>query len=233
LFLVELAALELQFSLMAWRQLSPGDALRPAWLLIALSAGCHLAGTLCVQVLSADSAFNPLVRMPQVWSPAAAAQIRHFGLVVGGSLQMALLGCGLLFVLRAFHRVGLGVGSRTRAGALLLCASGLVGGPGGLLVSAAMVEAFLVARSVWRLGWGLIARCWGAVSFGLAASAGGHFLPRLLPADAGVEPAGWMLALLAGAALALGPAYQVTALRRAGALEAQRESRVPAPAPAF
>src|ERR1044071_4522444 len=60
LFLVTLACFQFSLARMAVRQFSEEEPLQPAWFLIMVASGCHLAGALCVQILSARSPLNPL-----------------------------------------------------------------------------------------------------------------------------------------------------------------------------
>jgi hypothetical protein len=79
-----------------------------------------------------------------------------------------------------------------------------------------LLEAICVGL-VLDMGWGLIARCWGAFVDAIVFTALGNvwiwatwtgLVPR--PVDA----IGWFIWFPAAAAFALGPAYQVEAFRR-------------------
>jgi hypothetical protein len=64
-------------------------------------------------------------------------------------------------------------------------------------------------------GWGLIARCWGAFAAGIALHAIGDILASWQGnAPDSFNALGWFAWFLAGAAYALGPAYQLEAFRQ-------------------
>ena len=48
-FFVSFSLVEFSLSIIAWRQFSPGQSLRMAWMLISLAAACHLLGALLTQ----------------------------------------------------------------------------------------------------------------------------------------------------------------------------------------
>ena len=85
---------------MVLRQFSEGEPLRPAWFLIMLAGGCHLAGTVCGQVLGGDSLLNLPASGAGTWLENNATAISRFGLIVGGPLHVVLLAAGLFFLLR-------------------------------------------------------------------------------------------------------------------------------------
>src|SRR5579862_3149768 len=59
-FFLLCAVLEFWLASRAWKQFSPGQSLRWAWLLIMISALCHVLGAILTQILSTDSYVNPL-----------------------------------------------------------------------------------------------------------------------------------------------------------------------------
>ena len=79
LALVFLAAAELLFCVRVRREYSPAQPMRKAWNLIVISAGCDFAGALFVQILSAQTALNPLSHTAW-WSASEAASLRAYGL---------------------------------------------------------------------------------------------------------------------------------------------------------
>jgi hypothetical protein len=150
---------------------------------------------------------------------------------------MTLLACGLSFVLRAYRRSGLFphlarwvwllaavlVMYTVHEAKLLqtLLRSGkasggfqVLGWPSDPLLIVLLFEALCILRPVLGTGWGLIAKCWGAFAAGIALHAMGDILlwQGLLPEQA--RALGWFAWFLAGAAYALGPAYQLEAFRQ-------------------
>ena len=126
LFLVELAILGLRMSWTARRQLPPGDPRGPAWTLVTAASACHLAGAVLCLVLGAESAFNPLARVPGIRPAETAAMLRGIGLSLAGFVSVTLLVGAVWSVLHA------GVPRRNRcwgalAAAILLNLAGYVG----------------------------------------------------------------------------------------------------------
>jgi hypothetical protein len=217
LFLLGCGSLELWLGFRCWRQFSPGDLLRPAWLLITISALLQL------------SAAVP-IRSSSEWSE------------LSGPLYMVFLACGLFYVLRACRQIGVLGQLKTvdfvLLGVVLLYTliffvtvvfspqhGGRTVGPHAIiswtsdpLLCVLLLEAILIRRSAANLGWGLVSRCWMCFTvaifltsvgdIGLWASSKGY-LPHFL------EVASWYTWFLASAAYALGPAYQSQAMLRA------------------
>jgi len=227
-------------SLRCWLQFSKNDLLRQAWLLIMLAAGADLVGSLCSRVLGAYTPLNPLMHTMTGWPSPAIKLLGRAGLLLRGPFQMALLACGLSFVLRAYRRSGLFPNlarwTWLLAGAWLLYTvheakllqallhtgkvSGgfqILGWPSDPLLIVLLFEAACILRPLLGTGWGLIARCWGAFAAGIALHALGDILLTAASQGSMSEPVrsiGWYAWFLAGAAYALGPAYQLEAFRR-------------------
>ena len=72
-----------------------------------LAAGANVIGNVFSQVLGAYTPLNPLRHTVTGWPASAIKQFGRLGLLLGGPFQMALLACGLSFVLRAYRRSGL------------------------------------------------------------------------------------------------------------------------------
>ncbi len=240
IFLVGANAAGLWLSWLCWRQFSRSDLLRQAWLLIMLAAGAHLLGSLCSQVLGAYTHLNPLMYTRTGWPAPAIKMFGRAGLLLSGPFQMTLLACGLSFVLRAYRRSGLfphlARWTVLLAGALILYtvheakllqallrtgnASGgfqVFGWPSDPLLIVLLFEAICILRPALGTGWGLIAKCWGAFAAGIALQAVGDILlwaPGQSGLSALARTLGWSAWFLAGAAYALGPAYQLEAFRR-------------------
>jgi hypothetical protein len=240
IFLVGANAAGLWLSWLCWRQFSRNDLLRQAWLLIMLAAGAHLLGSLCSQVLGAYTHLNPLMYTRTGWPAPAIKVFGRAGLLLGGPFQMTLLACGLSFVLRAYRRSGLfphlAYWTSLLGGALILYtvheakllqsllrtgkASGgfqVFGWPSDPLLIVLLFEALCILRPALGTGWGLIGKCWGAFAAGIALSALGDLLlwaPWQSSLSELARMLGWYAWFLAGAAYALGPAYQLEAFHR-------------------
>lgn len=240
LFLVVASGAGFWLSMQCWRQFSKTDLLRQAWLLIMLAAGASVVGNAFSLILGAYTPLNPLMHTATGWPAPAIKAFGQVGLLLGGPFQMALLACGLSFVLRAYRRSGL-FPHLTRwiwlLGALLMLytvheaklvqgllrtghVSGgfqMLGWPSDPLLIVLLFEAVCILRPVLGTGWGLIAKCWGAFAAGVALHALGDIL--LMGAaqgslSEGARTLGWYAWFLAGAAYAFGPAYQLEAFRR-------------------
>jgi hypothetical protein len=237
LFLVSASAAGFWLSMRCCRQFSKADVLRQAWLLIMLAAGASVVGNTFSLVLGAYTPLNPLMHTLTGWPAPAIKAFARVGLLLGGPFQMALLACGLSLVLRAYRRSGLfphlarwiwllgvlltlyTVHEAKLLQALLRTghvSAGfqMLGWPSDPLLIVLLFEAVCILRPVLGTGWGLIAKCWGAFAAGIAL----HALSDILISVGGLSEAtrtlAWFAWFLAGAANALGPAYQLEAFRR-------------------
>jgi hypothetical protein len=237
---VALATIEISASLMVWREFSPGQPMRKAWGLISLSAGLSLAGTLCVQMLAAQSVLNPLVRMPW-WDPSWAASIRQFGLFLGGTCRFATLAVGLAAALKAYRRSGL-LARLTTIDWALLAFTGIymlleihdvamflrtgwrpkpamiMGWPTDPLLWLLLAEALLLYRSARQMNGGWIARCWKAFSIGIFVMVLGDVSVWAISRNYLPWPWSaleWYIWLPGASAFALAPVYQLEAIHHA------------------
>ncbi len=80
----------------------------------------------------------------------------------------------------------------------------------GPILAVVAFEAYLILRSVLRMGAGLISKSWGALAIAVLCTTLGY-----LAMWGAFRGAAWCLWLAASAAFALGPAYQLAAARRA------------------
>jgi hypothetical protein len=237
LFLVSASGAGFWLSMRCWQQFSKADLLRQAWLLTMLAAGASVVGNAFSLILGAYTPLNPLMHTLTGWPAPAIKAFARVGLLLGGPFQMALLACGLSFVLRAYRRSGLfphlarwiwllgavlmlyTVHEAKLLQALLRTGhvSGgfqMLGWPSDPLLIVLLFEAVCILRPVLGTGWGLIAKCWGAFAAGIAL----HALSDILISVGGLPEAAhtlaWFAWFLAGAAYVLGPAYQLEAFRR-------------------
>ncbi len=236
LFFLGVEAIGLALCSRVWRLFDTGEALEPAWLLITVSAGLRLVGSVFSHILASESGLNPLIYI--TGGAELSTRAAQWGTMLGGPVHMIVLACGLFIVLRVYKRIGL---RRQTFGLLdwVLLAIvfaytarhmyevlGLIGAAASAyrvvgwssdpLLSILLLEAVLLRRSVVESGGGLIARCWGAFcaaifltsigDMGIWAVAHGYLQP---PFDA----ISWYVWFLPSAALALGPAYQLEAAR--------------------
>jgi hypothetical protein len=237
--LVTLAGLELALSLRVAAEFSPGQWMRTAWRLIALSALCDLIGALASQIFGTESPFNLLrIFYPP---PFVAAMTRDFGLVVGGPFRFAFLAAGLFWSLRVYRRAGFlgrlaavdwavlamvfayiideawGLFQALEAGKQPAPAE-IMGWPVDPLLWVLLLEALLLYRSVRETGVGWIGRCWGAFSIGIALITLGDV--AIWATNYGYLPwpwssLGWYVWMPAAGAFAIAPAYQLEAIHQA------------------
>lgn len=244
LFLVFCTFLEFSWALLAWRQFAPGQPLRRAWLLIMLSAFCHLTSMILSYILCTNSYINPLYALHVSSYKTAEAVLLPLGLFIGGSLHMVVLAGGLFLALRLCRTFGIrrrltGIDWTILAGVLVYTLNvayvvirlrvGTTTPPRILevmnwandpLLCVLLFFAFLLRRSVAQMGWGYVGKCWGAyvvailgtsiASMGMWAT---NFSILPYPESAIV----WYIWPVIYAAYALGPIYQVEAVRVANA----------------
>ena len=239
--LIALAFFEFSLARLVVRQFAPGEALRPAWFLIMVSAGCHLAGSLCRQILSVDSVLNPLTYSMRSWFALNQESLLRFGLIVDGPLQMLFLAAGLGYVVRLCLRSGIKARLHWPDWILLLLAAAPAYSEISLLVTGwragqgitaydvlaaatspllviLLIEAGFLRRFISVMNGGLIARCWSAFVAAILLTTLGNFCVWMttynyLPVP--LAGTSWYIWFLAATAYALGPAWQVEAIQSA------------------
>ena len=213
LSVVGMAVAEAWLCVLALRSFPKGAALRPAWLLILLSASLRAACGVVAHLFGLG------------WQP-----IRWSFPFLSGPIQMALLGAGLLVVVRVLRNSGfrarLGASDWALAAVVAVAlalavqvdAGGVAALAGHVLLLALFLEALLLRRSLARMGRGLVAKCWSASAIAILMMAFGQAILGVVVRYAPAWPVAAFqryTSFLAAAALALAPAYQVAAQRRA------------------
>lgn len=238
LFLIGCSLLQLWLSFLCWTRFSSGDLLRPAWFLITLASLSQAIGGIIHQVFGIQSYLNPLAAFP----PGLRYSLTEGALQISelfSPLYMALLACGLAYLLRACRESGI-LGRLKTVDVLLL---GIVivytasffttivfspehgGRKLGLhaviswssdpLLCLLLFQAILIRRSTANMGWGLISRCWISFTAAIFLTSIGDI--GLWALSKGYLPrvlqvASWYVWFLASAAYILGPAYQLQAM---------------------
>jgi hypothetical protein len=238
LFLVGCSSIQLWLAFRCWRQFSPGDLLRPAWLLITLAALLQLSGGLLLQWLGLESRINPLALLPASLRDPFIRGALNWG-ELSGPLYMVLLACGLFYVLRACRQIGvLGHFERVdfvllgvvlvytliffwtvvfspRHGGRILGLHAFISWTSDPLLCLLLFQAVLIRRSAANLGWGLVSRCWMCFTAAIFLTSVGDI--GLWASSKGylphfLEVVSWYIWFLPSAAYALGPAYQSQAM---------------------
>ncbi len=238
--LVLLAAFELTMCLRVMREFLKEEALHDAWQLLAISSGCNLLGSLMTQVLSADSALNPLHYLG-LWSVETETMMRSGGQALGGPCRFAFLAAGLFAVLRVYQKSGL-LARLARVDWAILAMVGLYiaaeardtvvalqqgkhptraeefGWPVDPLLWLLLAEGLLLYRTVKKMGHGWIGRCWQVMSVGIFLVTLGDV--AIWATSYGFLPwpwnsLGWYIWIPAAGAFALAPTYQLEAMWQA------------------
>jgi hypothetical protein len=239
LFLIACSVTGAGVSYVIWRQFSQGELLRPAWFLIFLSGVCQVLGGVAGHVLANASPLNPLAYLPAergVRLMQWAGEIAQ----VFGPLYMALLACGLFYILAACRRNGVLADLRwpdfvllgsvtaytthyfatvvlhpSNSGNAVRVFTSWTSDP---LLCVLLLEAILIVRSAAKMGWGLIPRCWLAFTAGIFLTSLGD-MGLWAWAKGYLSPVlvalSWHIWFVAGACFALGPAYQLLAIAQA------------------
>ena len=240
LFFVGMAGVEFCLGVLCYRQFSAGEPLRRAWLLISIGSACRLIGMVTAHILGAQSFLNPyLWHRPSAGD--AVASFRRMGLAMSGPIHMMLLAAGLFQVLLVYRRVGLAARLRGVDWILLAVVVSFTCGQGyevlvsrsssrpltvyavlnwmtDPLLSFLLMEAILIRRYVLHMGRGLIAQCWGAYTkaiFATSLGSIGMWAMNYQHIPLPLSSLTWYVWFVVSAAFAVGPAFQLQAIRRA------------------
>lgn len=234
-----LAASQFWFSVQVLRHFDAEEPMHTVWLCIAGSAAFDLAGTICSQVLAAETKLN-ILTSASWWSHDKAIRLRQYGLLLGGTFRFALLSVALWLALKIYRRNGL-LGRMKVMDWVVLAVMGayvaeeileiaqasrrrtfpmveIAGFPVDPLLLLLLLEAVLLYRSAQGMGIGWISRCWTSMAIGVALVCAG--VVAMWAARWGYFPwpwnsAIWYIWLPAGAAFALAPVYQLEAILQA------------------
>ena len=239
LLLVWLAAVSLLISVRVTRGFFPGEPMRGAWQLIALSAGSELAGSVLIQIFGTKSLLNPLTYFPH--GVERVPVFRTIGTILHGPCRFALLATALYLVLRLYRQSGF-LGRYTPLDWVVLVVFGsyvvreatdvvvamhrgkvfsageILNFPADPLLWVLLAQAMRLSRSVERMGAGWISRCYGAFSAGIFLILVGDVM--IWATVWGYLPwpwsaLGWFVWIPAAVAFALAPLYQWEAMRSA------------------
>lgn len=250
LFLVGCSCVQLWLSIQCRQNFSEGDLLRPAWLLIALSAAAQLAGGIFTQILATESHLNPLLLLPVAVKGPAIQAMGAYGPLFS-PLYMLFLVFGLFYVLKACRENGILRGFRAidilllgivaaytidffatvvfapHKGTPIASPHRILSWTSDPLLCILLSQAILIRRSVANMGWGLIARCWLCFTIAIFATSVGDiglwaWSRGYLPEA--LQAASWYVWFVASAAYVLGPCYQLQAILHAISLVRRTET---------
>ncbi len=235
-------AVQAWFAILVFRDFSPHQPLGQAWLYIMLASFCYFAGTVFKHLLAVDSGINPLSYTALGSNDQIRLLLGNIGTVLGGPIQMVLLGTGLYIAIRVYRQLGMLarlktldialIGASLLYSVIVLCGVIIAfrshpGGvtieraltwPGDYLMSLLLLEAIFLRRAAVEMGWGYVGKVWGAFVTGI-------FLTSFCSVMNWLTIYGvftwkqtafvWYLWYPASAAFALAPALQWEAIRTA------------------
>jgi hypothetical protein len=234
-----LAAVQFCFCVQVLRRFEHGDQMYPVWLSASGCAGFNLAGVLFSQILSVDSAINPLT-VTSLWSRKFGAVLYDFGHLLGGTGRFALLAISLWLVLGIYRRHGLLARPKLSDWIMFaLMAAYVVSDLRDMIAASSrrtvdlleivswfteplmlllLVTGVLLYRSNRAMGPNIIERCWNAYALGIVLICVG--LGALWAGAWGYLPwpyssLFWYVWLPADAAFAVAPIYQLEAIKQA------------------
>jgi len=240
IYLIFLDIFKLWLCVVAWKQFREKESLRSAWLIISLAMGFELLGDLLKHWLRADTYINPLHYLWPVWDASAAHLLHVWGSAIAGPLFMAVLAVGLFKGLQHYRKIGMlgtlrsydyvlvgGVAIYAAyvfvtvvriavTNTALIGTSWMLTWPNNMLLAVLLLEAILLFRTAADMGQGYIAWAWGAFAVAIFLTSVESVAQWLTSFGFFPYPENavmWYLWYVWAAAFALGPAYQVDAIR--------------------
>lgn len=235
-----MSAVQLVCAIFAYRSFTADEALGTAWFYIMWSSVAGFVGTILKQVFAVNTALNPVAADMFGGSHDARALFGNVGTVIGGPIQLILLGAGLYLALRVYRQLGLRALLKTvdfvLLGATFLYSVAVLIGivsairnspitveraltwPGDYLLSVLLLEAVFLRRFAAEMGNGYVCKVWSAFAAGVFIFSFCSFMNWLTAYGFMTwEETSfvWYLWYPASAAFALGPAYQTLAIRTA------------------
>jgi hypothetical protein len=234
--------LQAYFAIRVFGNFSSHQPLGLAWQYIMLASVCNFIGIVFKHLLAANTAINPAMYTAFGASNQTRQLFGNIGTVLGGPIQMILLGTGLYMAIRAYRQFGML--TRLKAldvvliGASLLYAIIVIGGvvvavrshpdavtiergltwPGDYLISLLLLEAVFLRRAASEMGWGYVSKIWGALVTGIFLTSFCSLMNWLTAYGVFTWTQTafvWYLWYPASAAFALAPVYQWEAMRTA------------------
>lgn len=244
IYFILLDAFGLWLCIVAWREFHQREPLGTAWLVISIATFFRLAGDLFNHWLCLNTYINPLHYAWRIWDPSTASSMDVWGSALAGPVFMVFLAVGLYRGLQHYKKVGMLGNLRAYdwvlVGGAAIYAAYVIGTvlhdvlsgtstvrvgwvltwPNDLLLAILLFEAILLMRTAVDMGTGYIARAWGAFAVAIfltSVESLGHWLTVYGVFPYPENAVLWYLWFLWAAAFAMGPAYQVDAIRFAKA----------------
>lgn len=239
LFLLLTAAAEFYLAFECRSGFDPDEPMRMVWSLITLASSARFLAAALIfldhwRVEKIQSAMASVLGLPLTKSLA------EVGEVIGGPIAMVLLAIALSRVLSIQRQFGI-LRGLTRLDITLICLIILFTLAEGAnilryihppfprpsvaqailwtsdpLLGFLLVEAVLIRRSAFCIGFGLVSKCWGMYVMAIMATLAGDagiwaFGENLIPEQ--LVPLTWYIWFFAAAAFASAPAYQLAAMK--------------------
>ena len=230
----------LWLSIAAWREFREGESLGKAWLLISVATFFRLAGDLFTHWLCLDTYINPLHYLWPRWNASAVKDMQVWGSAIAGPLFMAVLAVGLFQGLKHYRKIGM-LGTLRSYDYVLVGAAAtyavyvivtvvriavhtpslvrtgwMLTWPNDMLLAVLLLEAILLFRTAADMGQGYLACAWGAFAVAIfltTVESVGLWLTNFGYLPYPENSFLWYIWFVWAAAYALGPAYQVDAVR--------------------
>jgi len=106
LLAVFLALAGVWFPLRVVAHFRPNEPMHLVWLFLSGSSAFEAVGEICTQILSVESAINPLM-LTSWWSADTATRVHDYGQLLSGTCRFTLLAIGLYLASRIFRQTGL------------------------------------------------------------------------------------------------------------------------------
>jgi hypothetical protein len=233
--MVLFAAIGASAGFLVWRTFEPGEPMRAAWTWLTAGAIVRFVSYFCAHILGRKILLNHLGLRPETMEC-----MNRFGLLLGGTMGLAMDTVGLAIVVSVCWRLRLI--QRLRAGDWLLVCSGaayalwriaemlfwIASGKvavtafwlAGWLTDPALallaVQAVLVRRAGKAIRHGMLVRCWSAYVAGILLTVLGNvglWLGDMQILRPGQNWPFWLAWMPAACAFALAPVMQLSAVR--------------------
>jgi hypothetical protein len=240
LYFILLDIFGLGLCIAAWREFRQGESLGAAWLVISIATFFRLVGDLFTHWLCLDTYINPLHYLWPRWNASAVKEMEMWGTAIAGPLFMAVLAVGLFQALRHYRKIGMLGRLRSYDYVLvggaaiyavyvlvtvvrialqspsLIRTSWMLTWPNDMMLAILLLAAILLFRTAVDMGQGYLACVWGAFAIAIfltTVESVGLWLTNYGYLPYPENSFLWYIWFVWAAAFALGPAYQVDAVR--------------------